>query len=158
MPDTPINVLQPMRFEAGGIFRIQDGATDYAVRNLEQTGLRIKFAGREALTWIERGQQKTPLEGNEQLAEIELEMKVSKKEATGLFELLFKRNTVANQGLVYVYTVQIDTPYYDGSATGHRYPFTGVWVDKDSVEQQQGADFDTIRFRMRGLMGTVTTF
>jgi hypothetical protein len=134
MPDTPINVLQPMRFEAGGIFRIQDGATDYAVRNREAGSLRIRMAGRQALTWQELGQNKVPLLGNEQLAEIELEVKVSKKEATGLFEIL-----LGDPG----------TAYYDGSATGHRLAFTNAWVDKESVEFQEGTEFDTLRFRMR---------
>lgn len=148
MPDTPINVLQPMRFEAGGIFRIQDGATDYAVRNREAGSLRIRMAGRQALTWQELGQNKVPLLGNEQLAELELEVKVSKKEATGLFEILLGDPSPAT-GLVKVYTLQIDTPYYEGSATGHRLAFTNAWVDKESVELQEGTEFDTLRFRMR---------
>jgi hypothetical protein len=149
MPDTALNNVQPIRFEAGGVFRISDGSTDYALRNREKGTLRIRAGTYEPLDWQELGVNKVPLEGDEQMTEIEIECKASKNEATSIYTLLVKRNTVSNQGLVYTYTVAIDVPDYRGATTGSRFTFASTYVVPDGIEYQAGERFDILRMRFR---------
>ena len=151
MATTQVNNGQPIRFEAGGIFSINDGTNDYEFNNREKGSLRIKFAGYEPLEWQEKGVNKIPLEGDEQVAEVELELKLSNPEASNsLPALVRKRNTLSSQGLTFVYpTAKIDIPDYRGGTTGMRIALTNAWFVPDSFEIQAGVQFDTVRFRMR---------
>lgn len=148
MADTNTNLLQPMRFEAGGVFRITDGATDYALRNRQKGSVNLKWATYEPLPWQENGINQVPLEGDNQVPEVEVTIKLSKDDATDIMTLMAKRNTSSLQGLVYAYTVVIQIPYYRGATTGRKFTLTSAYFMPGETAYQAGTDFDTLKFKM----------
>jgi hypothetical protein len=151
MADVNVNLLQPVRFEAGGELRLADAGTGdvYIVRNKNVGTLRMRLVGYDPLKWQENGVNQVPIEGDQQSAsEIEFEMKLSKRDALGIFDLAQKRNTSSNQGLSYVFTVTVKIPNYRGASAGQQFVFANAYFMPDSIEVEAGERFDTVRFRM----------
>lgn len=123
MPD--INATQPIRFEAGGIFRIYDGASlDVTVINREKGTLEIEQGAYEILDYQDRGVNQPSLEGDEQPSTVRLRVKTVKRHTNDLMQLGQARDTAT--GLKKRYNVDISVPDFKGAATGTKYTFTGV--------------------------------
>lgn len=159
MPTVQVNDTQPIRFEAGGIIRLNDGVDDLIIRNKEKGTLRIQNSSYDVLAWQENGANQVPLEGDQQTPRVEIVVKASKNDTDDLWAKIIRRRRASANGLVFVFTAQIDVPDFAGATTGRRFPFTNAYVMPQDCEYQSGTEFDTTRLVfMATAMGEPTTY
>ena len=147
MATIQVNNTQPLRFEANGVLRFNDGVDDLIVRNKEKGTLRIRFAQREVLRWQENGTNQVPLRGDEQTPRVEIDVKLSRDDgANDIFTRIVRKAPSPETGLVFVFaTVQIDVPNFAGASTGSRFSFVNAYIVPDQCEISSGMEFDTLR-------------
>lgn len=142
MPD--VNAGTPRRFEAGGVITLTDGATVYTIKNTQPGTLRIAPGMTERLNYTDRGVQQTPLEGDDQLTEIDIDCKVASLDSDNLYQLA---SAAGSSGLVKLYDLDIQIEDYRGASAGDEISGLEVWFREPPVIQA-GADFDTISLRL----------
>lgn len=153
MADTTINNGSPLRFEAGGVFRLTDGATDYAIVNRDRGTLQIEEGGYEVLRYRDRDANKLPLRGGEEPTKIKLTMKLTSLNTADIVALSKKKESAKN--LMYSFAVAIEWPDTDATATIHKRSFASAYFVKPAMVKE-GADFDTVEIEMEAVAGLGT--
>jgi len=154
MADVNVNTNTPIRFEAGGILRINDGTNDYTVINRENGSITIKEGGYEALEYNDRGTPATPVEGDAMPTTIEFSMKLSRFSGTGeVMTLSQLRDTTT--GLKRLFTLSWDVPLVKGGTTKEKGSIASCWFD-GQPEIKQGDKFDTVNVKFKSKTPLVT--
>lgn len=153
-----INATQPIRFNAGGIFRIYDGASiDVTLINRESGTLEIEEGKYEDLSYQDRGVNQTSLEGDEIPSMIRIQCKLVKTHTNSLRALAAARNTSA--GKFTEYSIDISIPDYKGAATGTKYTFTGCYFPKTPrVREGTRFDINEVEIVSRNPLATVAAY
>lgn len=142
-----INTTQAIRFEAGGILRIYDGASiDVTLINREKGSMVIRPGGYEPVKYQDRGVNQVPLEGDERESVFEIAAKLTKKHTNDLVDLSQTRNTAA--GLMKQWSVDISIPDYKGASTGTKATLTECHFSTPVEIQDGGAGTDTVRVQL----------
>lgn len=142
-----INTTQPIRFEAGGILRIYDGASiDVTLINREKGTLRMKPGGYEPIHHQDRGVEQRALEGDERRSSIEGVCKLTKTHANDITSLSQTRDTAVGQ--MKEFSVDVSIPDYKGAATGTKYTFTNCEFPEPVEIIDGGASYDTVRWML----------
>lgn len=143
-----INTAKPIPFESGGIFTLTSGATDYVFFNINPGTLRFVPGGYQPLNYTDRGVQQSPLEGDERLSRIEVDIKLTTLAASQAYQLLTARDTTT--GLMKQHTVKIQWPTVKGGATGHQVTATRCYCPTlPTIEA--GTEFDTMKIVLESL-------
>lgn len=140
-----INATQAIRFEAGGILRIYDGASiDVTVINREKSTLVIRPGGYEPVTYQDRGVNQVPLEGDERESVLEFAAKLVKKHTNDLMDLSQTRGT----GLFKMWSADISIPDYKGASTGTKATLSECYFPVPAEVVEGGARYDTVRIQL----------
>lgn len=160
MATVQVNNTQPIRFEADGVIRLNDGTDDLIIRNKDKGTLRFRNSGNDVLRWQENGENKVPLMGDQQICGFTITVKMSKDDANDIWTRVVRKVPSPATGLVFVFpTGQIDVPDYKAATTGRRFPMTNVYVLPEQCEWSSGTEFDmlTLSFECT-LQGEPTTY
>lgn len=134
-----------IRFEAGGILELVDGATTHTILNLSPGSIRYTLPFVAPLPRTDRSVQQQPLEGDKQLGEVEFEVYLTKDTTTQLVDLVDDRASASN--LVKEYTVNLKYPNHQTDTTGTIRALSNAFF-VEAPQVQHGADYDKVRFRM----------
>lgn len=153
-----INTKLPMRFESGGEFALLDGATEYTFKQIDPGTLQYEPGGYEPLNYTDRGEQQFPLEGDERLSIIRLQLKLSEFEASKVLALSRARDT--GTGKMKAYGLELRWRDYKGATAGDKVTFaaTDGYFTKPAMVRA-GERFDTVEIEMAFIdpLGTIAT-
>lgn len=155
MASSNINA-SPRRWENGGTIKIISGADDYSILNVEQGVIELVEPTREAVEYKDRGVQQQPLEGDDIMGSLKVDVKSgSFVGATSLRGLLL---AAGSSGLVKEYSIEIKVPGSRGDATGESLTCTNCFHDRNSPTSIRfgGPGALDIRSFMMRIRGTVT--
>lgn len=135
-----------IRFEAGGILELVDGATTHTILNLWPGTIRYTMPFVQPLPRTDRSVQQQPLEGDKQLAEIEFELYLTKDTTNQIVDLADDRTSPASN-LVKEYTVNVKYAESQGASTGTVRAFSNAFF-REAPQVQHGTDYDKVTIRM----------
>lgn len=135
-----------IRFEAGGILELVDGATTHTILNLSPGSISYSTPFVQPLPRTDRSVQQQPLEGDKSLGEISFEVYLTKDTTNQLVDMADDRTTVASN-LVKEYTVNIKYADHQTATTGTIRACSNAFF-AESPKVQHGADYDKVTFRM----------
>lgn len=149
---------RPIRLKDGGQVYINDGTNVYKLVVREPSTMRVKEGFYEAVTYKDRGEQQIPLEGDEVLSEIDLDLKFTgADDAAGagadLYNVLKERDTTT--GLMKVFTIQVWIPDKKGDTNGSLGSIANCFL-REGLEFQEGEQFDMLRARFQSTEPQVT--
>ncbi len=162
MAATTVNQAPATRLENGSIIDFINAAGDvYTVKLVEPGTYREKPGGYEALEYIDRGVQQTPLEGDERPSEIELSVKhTSKHDAGELRQTLAARDTATD--LLPLWQVRIKQPKTKTGAGATNYAttlYTRCYVaERPDIVAGQKFDMMNIKFKSLDVTPTLTAW
>ncbi len=143
-----VNTAKPIPFESGGIFTLTASAVDYVFFQIEPGTLRFEPGGYEPLNFTDRGVQQSPLEGDERISKISVDLKLTSLAATQVYTLLSARDTAT--GLMKQFTVKIQWPTVKGGVTGHQILATRCYAATVSPIEA-GTKFDIVKVMLESL-------
>lgn len=147
MSDTAKNTAQPIRFEAGGILRLVDGASSYVFAALEPGSLEIDAGGYEPLNYTDRGEQQAPLEGDERLTTVKVRAKLTRGTGAGeLVTLSSARDATA--GLMKIYQLEIEIPHFKGASAKQKMVLANTYFTKPAMVKASER-YDTVELEMQ---------
>jgi len=154
MATVNVNTVQ-RRFEDSGVFEVNNGTDDLVVANTMPGTVRVTLPKRTAIEHVDRGVQQQPVQGDDELGELEVTLKAGKKTGNDLMTAL--NTTPTGTNLVKEYIVTIDIPDNRGASTGDRFTTANAFLAQQ-MELQTGAEFDQIRVRMKFRTGAWATY
>lgn len=143
MANVNTNVI---RFEAGGILELVDGATTHTILNLAPGSISYTMPFVQPLPRTDRSVQQQPLEGDKQLGEVSFEVYLTKDTTNQLVDMVDDRISPASN-LVKEYTVNLKYPDHQTASTGTIRACSNAFF-AEPPKVQHGADYDKVTFRM----------
>jgi hypothetical protein len=149
-----------MRWLNGGVIKIDDSTDVHTIANIHDGALSFSPVMREPKYFKDRGVQQAPIEGDDTLGELTVEVNCGAlKQAadTSLLELLIADGS-SSTNLAKEYTsVIMEFPVSRGGTTGQRVTFTNCSVNAPP-EWNLGQDYDKLKFTMRFRAQTLATY
>lgn len=147
MADNNINTGDPIRFESGGIFKLDDGTDTHTIETTEPGTLQVEEGGRQALEYKDRGTPQTPVRGDKEYSEIRLNVKLTSMAAGEVLKLLGEDASSGANPTTFS-SLEISWKDDPDASTGDRLTFTTVWAPHPP-RIRAGAEFDTVEIALR---------
>lgn len=137
------------RWLNGGTLTITGASDTHPILNIHEGALTFKPVMRERLYFKDRGVQQQPLEGDDTLGELSVEVNCGALAgATSLLNLLLAEDATDAQVAKEYASFIMDFPNTRGSSAGERVTFTYVSIP-EPPEFSKGTDHDTLKFTAR---------
>ena len=146
------------RWLNGGTLTITGAADTHPILNIHDGGISWKPPMRDRVHYKDRGVNQQPLEGDDVLGELSVEVNCGALAgSTSLLTLLTAEDaTDTNVAKEYASFI-MDFPNTRGSSAGERITFTNVSIDP-SPEWTKGMDYDKLKFTAKFRSYTVATY
>lgn len=158
MADTAINNGKLVSFRNGGVLRITDDTTDYAVNLIENGTLTITPGRHEVVEYDNQGVLEDPAVSVPGWTEISLTAKLvnGATTAASLYNVLNQQPTAGRPHNFAA--VEVDLPDHARATVGENHAFANCYVS--ALSMQSGENYDTIQvtFRSRTSYPTVGEF
>lgn len=149
-----------MRWLNGGTLKITGAADTHTILNIHEGSLTWTPVMREPKYFKDRGVQQAPIEGDDTLGELSVEVNCGAlKQGSGssLIELLIADGSSSTNLAMEYASVIMDFPVSRGGSTGQRVTFTNASVNAPP-EWSKGDDYDKLKFTMRFRAQTLATY
>ncbi len=146
------------RWENGGTLTIT-GATDtHPIKNIKAGGISFKPVMRERLYYKDRGVQQQPLEGDDTLGELTVEVRAGALAgSTALMTLLVAEDATDTHVAKEYASFIMDFPNTRDSSAGERFTFTNVSIP-EPPDYNADVEQDTLTFTARFRSHSVATY
>lgn len=137
------------RWLNGGTLTITGAADTHPILNIHEGALTFKPVMRERLYYKDRGVQQQPLEGDDTLGELSVEVNCGALVgSTALMSLLIAEDATDAQVAREYASFIMDFPNTRGSSAGERLTFANVSIP-EPPEFGKGTEHDTLKFTAR---------
>lgn len=146
------------RWLNGGTLTITGAADTHPILNIHEGAITFKPVMRERLYFKDRGVNQQPLEGDDTLGELSVEVNCGALAgSTSLLNLLIAEDATDAQVAKEYASFIMDFPNTRGSSAGERVTFTNVSIP-EPPEFSKGTEHDTLKFTARFRAHTVATY
>ena len=137
---------RPTRSESGGRVELTSGASNFNIKNIVRGTVKFKRVHVEAIPVMDRGSYATVLEGDDTLAEVEVEVHFVGGTTNQLVDLADDRDGTTNAKKLW--TIDLYFPTYKGASAGIKQTFTNGWFD-EAPQYQAGDQTDKLSLKFK---------
>lgn len=143
------------RFENGGIFQITESATATPVLLIVPGSISWTPSFRSRIEFTDRGVQQTPMEGDDILSEISVQVYTGKFHTSELYTLLMSAGASGSPQLFDSLLIKI--PDNRSATTGESLTWSNFWLAEPPTFQAGGQNgMDTMTFKLKAKTGPTT--
>jgi hypothetical protein len=147
-----------MRWLNGGTLTITGAADTHPILNIHEGALSWKGVMRERIHYKDRGVHQQPLEGDDTLGELSVEVNCGALAgSTSLHTLLSVEDATSAHVAKEYASFIMDFPDTRGASAGQRVTFSNVSIDP-SPQWTKGEDYDKLSFTAKFRSFTIATY